>query len=219
MHNIYTFLTGPMVWIAVFVFIGGSLYKLISMYNLAKSKEPVILEYMSLKYGLRSIIRWSIPFATTNMRIKPILTTVTFIFHYCLVLLPIFLSAHIVLFEQAWDIRIISLPDCTADIMTIIVIAACVFFAFRRITQKEVSYLTTPSDFFILLIVAMPFISGFLAYHQVGNYLFFINLHIFSGEIMLIAIPFTRLSHMIFAPFTRAYIGSEFGGVRHAKDW
>jgi nitrate reductase gamma subunit len=44
-------------------------------------------------------------------------------------------------------------------------------------------------------------------------------LHIISGEVMLVAIPFTRLSHMLFAPLTRAYMGSEFGGVRHAKDW
>ena len=43
--------------------------------------------------------------------------------------------------------------------------------------------------------------------------------HIVSGEIMLMAIPFTRLSHMIFSPFTRAYMGSEFGAVRHVKDW
>ena len=44
-------------------------------------------------------------------------------------------------------------------------------------------------------------------------------LHIVSGEIMLVAIPFTRLSHMLFSPFTRAYMGSEFGGIRHARDW
>jgi hypothetical protein len=44
-------------------------------------------------------------------------------------------------------------------------------------------------------------------------------IHILSGEIMLVAIPFTRLSHMIFFAFTRGYMGSEFGAVRHAKDW
>jgi hypothetical protein len=44
-------------------------------------------------------------------------------------------------------------------------------------------------------------------------------MHILSGEVMLAAIPFTRLSHMLFFPFTRGYMGSEFGGVRHAKDW
>ena len=41
-----------------------------------------------------------------------------------------------------------------------------------------------------------------------------------AGEIYaLLAIPFTRLSHMLFSPFTRAYMGSEFGKVRMARDW
>lgn len=43
--------------------------------------------------------------------------------------------------------------------------------------------------------------------------------HILSGEFMLIIIPFSRFSHMIFAPLTRAYAGSEFGNVRNARDW
>ena len=44
-------------------------------------------------------------------------------------------------------------------------------------------------------------------------------LHILSGEVLLVAIPFTRLSHMLFAPLTRSYMGSEFGNVRNARDW
>ena len=89
----------------------------------------------------------------------------------------------------------------------------------RRIRQPEVRFVTSASDFVILAIVAMPFITGFLAYHQWFNYKVFLILHILSGEVMLAAIPFTRLSHMIFSPFTRAYMGSEFGGVRRARDW
>ena len=45
------------------------------------------------------------------------------------------------------------------------------------------------------------------------------TLHVLAGELLLALIPFTRLSHALFALFTRAYMGSEFGGVRHAKDW
>ena len=44
-------------------------------------------------------------------------------------------------------------------------------------------------------------------------------LHILSGEIMLAAIPFTRLAHMLWFFFSRAYMGSEFGAVRNARDW
>jgi len=103
--------------------------------------------------------------------------------------------------------------------MTLIVIACCVFFLVRRLVSPEVKFVTDASDFVILAIVAAPFVTGFLAYHQWFAYRFFMILHILSGEIMLAAIPFTRLSHMLFSPFTRAYMGSEFGKIRHAKDW
>ena len=79
--------------------------------------------------------------------------------------------------------------------------------------------MTSASDYVILAIVAAPFVTGFFAYHQWFAYKSFMILHILAGEIMLVAIPFTRLSHMMYAPFTRAYMGSEFGAVRHARDW
>jgi nitrate reductase gamma subunit len=94
-----------------------------------------------------------------------------------------------------------------------------VFFLVRRLISPEVQYVTSASDFIILAIVVAPFITGLMAYYQWFGYQIFLILHILSGEIMLVAIPFTRLSHMITAPLTRAYMGSEFGGVRHARDW
>ena len=103
--------------------------------------------------------------------------------------------------------------------MCVIVIAGCVYFLVRRITKPEVRYVTSVSDYVILALVAAPFLTGFLAYHQWFAYETMFLLHIVSGEVMLAAIPFTRLSHMLFAPLTRAYMGSEFGGVRHARDW
>ena len=120
-------------------------------------------------------------------------------------------------YEVELDVE--SLPDGVAIFMTLIVIGGCVFFLFRRLKSPEVQYVTSASDYVILAIVAAPFITGFLSYYQWFGYQFFTILHILSGEIMLIAIPFTRLSHMLFSPLTRAYMGSEFGGVRHARDW
>ena len=219
MHDVYSFLTGPMVWIAFIVFIGGSLYRLIQLIALANKKEKFIFSYMSWKYGLRSILRWITPFATTNMRRHPAMTIVTFAFHICLLLTPVFLLSHIVLWDEAWNISWWALPDGTADVMTLIVVGGCVFFLVRRLKLPEVRFLTSVSDYVILAIVALPFITGFVAYHQWFNYPFFMMLHVLSGEIMLMAIPFTRLSHMLFSPFTRAYMGSEFGSIRNARDW
>jgi nitrate reductase gamma subunit len=219
MHSLYEFVSGPLVWLAFVLFIGGSLYRLISLLVLVHKKEKFIYSYMSLKYGLRSIWHWSIPFATVNMRRHPALTIVAFAFHICLILAPLFLLAHVTLIEESWDVNWWTLPEGVAEFMTLIVIAACLFFLVRRLVNPEVQYVTSASDYIILAIVAAPFITGILAYYQWFAYQTFMILHILTGEVLLVAIPFTRLSHMITAPLTRAYMGSEFGGVRHARDW
>jgi nitrate reductase gamma subunit len=219
MHDLYIFVTGPLAWTAFILFIGGSLYRLIAMLILAIRKERFIFSYMSWKYGIRSILHWITPFAAENMRRHPILTVVTFAFHICLILTPIFLLSHVILWDESWNVSWWSLPDGVADFMTMIVIAGCIFFLVRRLASPEVQFVTSASDYVILAIVAAPFVTGFFAYHQWFAYKSFMILHILAGEIMLVAIPFTRLSHMIYSPFTRAYMGSEFGGVRHARDW
>ena len=104
--------------------------------------------------------------------------------------------------------------------MTLTVIVCVVIFMIRRLVTPEVRFVTFASDFVILAIAAAPFVSGFLAYHQLFfDYRLMVALHIFSGEIMLAAIPFTRLSHMLFFWLTRAYTGSDFGAVRHSRDY
>ena len=219
MLEIYQFVSGPLAWSAFIVFIGGCLYRLISLLVLVHRKERFIYSYMSLKYGLRSILRWSTPFATENMRRHPGMTIVAFAFHICLLVTPLFLLAHVVLIEEAWNVTWWTLPDGLADAMTLIVIGGCIFFLVRRLINPEVQYVTSASDFVLLAVVAAPFVTGFLAYYQWFGYQIFVIIHILAGEIMLVTIPFSRLSHMITAPLTRAYMGSEFGGVRHAQDW
>ncbi len=217
--EIYNFLTGPFLWITLIVFICGSLYKVYEMFSLVNKKEKFIYNYMSIKFSLRSILHWITPFATVNWRRHPVITVVTFMFHIGLVIMPLFVSAHVVLFNNAWGLSWFTLPVGLTDIFTLIVIFCCIIFFIRRLVLREVRFLTTPSVFLILILAFLPFLTAYLAYHEVGNYHFWLLIHIFSGEIMLMAIPFTRLSHMLLGIFTRAYIGSEFGKVRHARDW
>ena len=219
MNDFYIFVRGPLAWAAFIIFLAGCLYRLIGLFVLVHEKERFIYSYMSWRYGMRSILHWIFPFASVNSRKHPIVTLVTFAFHICLIVTPIFVSAHIILFDESWNVSWWSLPDSIVQVMTLIVIGSCVFFLIRRLISPEVRYVTSGSDYILLTIVSAPFITGFLAYYQWFGYPFFTNLHVLSGEIMLVAIPFTRLSHMLVAPLTRAYMGSEFGGIRHAKDW
>ncbi len=156
MFDIYQFVSGPLAWVAFIIFLGGCLYRLVSLLVLVHRKEKFIYSYMSWKYSLRSILRWSTPFATENMRRHPVLTIVAFGFHICLILTPIFLLAHVTLVDQSWNVSWWTLPNGAAENMTLIVIASCVFFLVRRLVNPEVQFVTSASDYIILGIVAAP---------------------------------------------------------------
>ncbi len=219
MHAIYNFVSGPLAWVAFILFFGGILYQLISRAILAKKKDPYVYEYWSFFYALRSILHWIFPFASTNSRNRPVLTIVTFVFHLCIFIAPLFLFAHVSLIYEATGISWWFMPDGVADILTLVVIGACVFFLIRRLIQPDVKYLSTPTDFVLLGLVAAPFVTGYWAYHQWPGNEFMTILHMFSAEVLLVAIPFTKLNHAFLFFFTRGYMGSEFGGVRFARDW
>ncbi len=219
MHAVYAFVAGPLAWAAFVLFFGGIIFRLVQLVMLVNKSEKFIFTYMSLKYSLRSIGHWMVPFATVNWRKRPILTIVTFVFHLCLLFMPIFLLSHVVLWDENWNVSWWTLPDAVADVMTVLVIAGSFFFWVRRYSQPEVRFVTDWSDYLLLAIVAAPFVTGFIAYHQLFAIEWMTIVHMICGEIMLAAIPFTRLVHMVFAPLTRAYMGSEFGKVRHARDW
>ena len=187
----YEFARGPLVWIAFLFFFIGSFYRIIWII-LSSKKDKVVHPYMSWKFGLRSLIHWIIPFGSRNMRMKPLFTLISFLFHFCLLVSPIFVLSHIILWNESWSISWWSLPESLSNIMAIIVVISIFLFALRRVAQPTVRYVTSFSDYLLLLIV---------------------------GAAWLMAIPFTRIVHMLFFPFTRSYMGGESGYVRNSKDW
>lgn len=219
MQTMYQIVAGPLAWAAFALFLGGLAYRLIQMVRRTMKSEPFVLTYMSWRYGLRSIAHWIVPFVATNWRQRPVFTVITFLFHISLIVTPIFALAHIVLWEESWGVSWLALPETAADVMAMVVIGCCLFFGIRRVVRREVRYVTQLSDYLLLALTAAPFVTGFLAYHQYMQGGWMTIAHMVSGELLLAAIPFTRLGHMLFAWFTRAYIGSEFGAVRHARDW
>lgn len=219
MHELYRIVSGPLVWVAFALFFGGLLYQLARSLRLARRKEPFIFTYLSLGHSLRSLAHWLMPYGALGWRRHPVLTGVTFLFHIGLILTPLFALAHVVLWEEAWQISWWRLPDAAADALTLVVCGGGLFFALRRGFAPEVRFVTDASDYLLLTLTLAPFATGFLAYHQWTAGPWMTLAHMLSGEILLAAIPFTRLRHMLLGWLTRAYMGSEFGAVRHARDW
>jgi nitrate reductase gamma subunit len=216
---IYDFLTGPALWFSFTFFIGGMLIRIALLFRLSRKKDQIVYNHISIGRGLRSILQWLIPGGSASMRQQPVFTIVAFLFHLSLLAVPLFLSSHIVLWDEAFGISLWSLPDVLADGLTIGLIAAAAFLFMRRRIKPEVRILTSPWDYFLLILTTLPFLTGFLAYHQWGPYEVLLILHILLSQILLVLIPTTKMGHMILFFFTRAFIGFEMGGRRGARSW
>ena len=215
----YTFLAGPALWAALITFLGGLVFRIARLYQLSRKKDHVFYNHTSFVWGLKSVIYWILPWGSSSMRQQPIFTFVVFVFHITLLAVPLFLNAHNILWDESWGIRMWSLPDTLSDLMTVILLVSIIFLVIRRLVRSEVRILTEAWDYVLLGLTALPFLTGFLAYHQIGPYEMMMILHLLTAEIILILIPFTKLAHMILFFFTRAFIGFEMGGRRGARSW
>ncbi len=211
----YEFVTGPLAWLSFGIFFIGLLYRLVWYIRGLNWQMDRVTYSKNVAYGirgaLRSIFFWLVPFGTHGWRFYPGFTILVFVFHICLLATPVFLMGHNVLLLERFGFSLPTLPEGLADGMTLAVIVAAVFIILRRIALPEVRILTKPYDFLVLAIAVAPFVTGFIAYHQVGNYDFWIVAHVLCGEIMLVAIPFTKLSHFLLFFLSRAQLGMDYG--------
>jgi nitrate reductase gamma subunit len=189
------------------------------LWRLSLRKDRVLYNHASFAWGLKSIFYWMIPWGSASMRLQPVFTFVVFTFHITLLAVPLFLNAHNILWDEAFGMSLWSLPDQWADLMSVILLLSIIFLIIRRIARSEVRILTGAWDYILLVLTALPFLTGFLAYHQFGPYEPMMIAHVICGEVLLILIPFTKLGHMILFFFTRAFIGFEMGARRGARSW
>ena len=211
----YYFLTGPFLWLSFGVFFVGLVVRAVIYIKGLDWKLDRVTYRVNVSYGvkgaLRSIFFWLIPFGTRRWRTRPGMALLFFVFHFGLIVTPIFLLGHNIMLKQRWGIGWFTIPGVVADALTVAVIVTGLFLCLRRIALAEVRILTTAYDYILLAIAVAPFVTGFFATHQAPGYSFWLMAHIISAEIMLIAIPLTKMSHVVLFFFTRAQLGMDFG--------
>jgi len=211
----YELVTGPLAWLAFGIFfIGVMVRTVLYIRGLDWQMDRVAYKphrIYGLKGAFNSIVSWLIPYGTRSWRFYPFFTVMVFVFHIGLLMTPIFLEGHNILLKERFGFSLWSISQPTADVLTIGMMVAAFFILLRRYALPEVRILTTWYDYTVLAIAVAPFLTGFLAAHQIGNYQFWLIAHILAGEIMLIAIPFTKLSHFILFFLSRAQLGMDYG--------
>jgi len=221
----YTLLTGPVFYIALGVCMTGMIVRFYQYFNgLSWQLDRVAYKTypaMGFKGAVRSIYKWLIPYGTYSWRAQPVMAAAFFGFHVGAVFVPLFLIAHNIVLKEKLGFSIFTISTPVADWLTWIAVISLLFLILRRLVLPEVRILTDKKDWGTLLISMAPFITGMLTRYQVGDYSFWLNMHILTGEIVLLAIPFTKLSHVFLFFASRAQLGMDFGikrgGIKGTK--
>jgi nitrate reductase gamma subunit len=160
---------------------------------------------------LRATLEYVIP-SRRMVRQSGVFSVVSMVFHVAIIVTPIFLGAHILLWERGLGVRWPALGPLLADGLTLTAIATAATLLILRLSSATSRAISHPQDYFFLVLIATPFVTGFLAMHPGMNpvsYDLTLFLHVMSGNLIFILIPFTKISHVVLFPTTR--LVSEFG--------
>lgn len=218
----YSFARGPMLWAAAAILCAGSVYRICELYLLTSQKTkrtlPASAAQSAISQAEQTLDRLA-RFQQSAFAVHPVMFIVSILFHTCLFAAPLLALGHSLEIYRSWGITPPSLPEPLIDVMTAIVLACGFFFLMRRLVLPRVQAISTPADYVLLAAVMAPFLTGFFAYHQLFDYKTVITLHLLAGNLMLFALPFTKIGHMLYFFFVRLLIGSEFGPARGSREW
>jgi nitrate reductase gamma subunit len=214
--ELLTWLRGPGLQIAVMVFVLGLAFRVIQNLTAGLPKNLAEPKGSTFGPGVATIFRrFKFYRHATNRGYFTILTGYTF--HIGLFLTLFFLDQHILLFENILGFGWPALPPVIITFTALVSIAALVAVLVYRIMDPVRRQLTVYQDYMVWVLTIGPLITGYLTMHPLGlSYTILLSIHIISAGLLLIAIPFTSLSHMVSLFISRWYNGA-LAGYKGAK--
>jgi nitrate reductase gamma subunit len=209
--ELLSWLRGPGFQIAVVVFVFGLVYRIGQNLLLGRNTNFAVARGNSFAAGLKTIWRRSFPHE--GMGHRGYFTFLAgYAFHLGFLLTLFFLSQHIIVFRSVVGFGWPALPPAIIDITALVGIAALIAILVHRIQDPVVRKLSDYQDYLAWALTILPLVSGFILVHPIDvSYTLLLCLHIICAELLLVAIPFTKLSHMASLFIARWYNGAIAG--------
>ncbi len=214
MQQLLDWARGPM-FVASMVVLGAGLLRVL------------VLNFVSLAILIRRsrrngrTIPWRVVLLNTYQAMRPapigrqargLYSMISIVFHVCIIVAPLFLAAHVLLWKRGLGLSWPTLSMQLADGLTLAAIVSTLLLLLLRIGSSHARAISRPQDHLVLLLILTPFISGFLAMHPALNPLSYVAamvIHVISGNLILILIPFSKIVHVALLPLSQLF--SELG--------
>lgn len=214
--ELLAWLRGSGLQIAVAIFFLGLVFRIVQNILAGRAHNLAVARGSQFGPGLRTILTRSIP--EPGMSHRSYFTHIAgYIFHIGLFITLFFLSEHILIFHNLIGLTWPALPRALIDITALLSIAALIALLIHRLMDPVLKQISDYQDYLVWLLTIAPLATGVMVLHPMGvTYTTSLVWHLISIELLLIAIPFTKLSHALSIFVSRWYNGAIAGykGIR-----
>lgn len=156
----------------------------------------------------RQTVGWLVPLGRI-WRARPLYSLVSIVWHIGLILVPLFLAAHVRLWRESVGFSWPAMPQSWADTLTLVAIIAVVLLIIGRLGSREARILSRKQDYLWPPLLAVPFITGYLCANialSARAYEVSMLIHLYSANLVMLLIPFTKVAHCVLLPLSQ-YVG------------
>ena len=193
---------GPaFIFAFTFMVLGLTRHVILTSWETVRAMRSAGDKKLPYRQIVSATLKWLIPIGKMKDRLLFSLTSV--LFHIAILIVPLFLGGHVALWARGLGVSWPAIPNGIADVLTIIAILAAVVLVIQRVSARATRALSRFQDYFLPLLIAVPFVSGFLAMHSSLNpfsYEATLFVHIMSANLIFVLIPITKLSHIVLIP-------------------
>lgn len=199
---------GPGFNIALVIFLGGVILRLVEIVILGRKADLSKPKGNPVAQGIKTIFSRSLP-RDGLVKFAPITYIGGYVFHLGFFVAFFFFAPHIALFTDAFGVTWPAAGRVIVESATALAVLALIALAYSRITDPVRKALTTFDDWIVLLLSALPLITGYVAVNKLfGDPTMMMAVHVLSVDALLVAFPFTKLMHAFTFVMARYYNGA-----------
>lgn len=214
--SLLEFARGPAIHASLILLVGGILLRLLGVLLLTRGADlSRPRDAFGNFKGYRTVFSraWPSDEFTTATRYQ---TAVAYAFHLATLGVVVGIVPHIEFIASLTGLSWPGLPNWIGVALGTIALASLIALVLRRVAKPAV-YNSTVEDYVTWVIVALPLITGLMAFAHVGpRYETMLGLHILSAALLFAYFPFSKLMHAFWFIFSRAQSGLAYAhkGVR-----